>query len=458
MIPHPKGWSMALLSFVIVLGFSLPAITVAQDSAPSATAPAESAAPAPPAAAKIDKGDTAWILTSAALVLMMTIPGLFLFYGGLVRRKNVLGTIMHSFIIVGVISIQWALWGYTLAFGVDVGGIIGDLSWLGLKGVGSEPNPDYSATVPHAAFMVFQMMFAVITPALITGAFAERIKFSSFLVFIILWATVVYDPLAHWVWGVNGWMREMGALDFAGGTVVHISSGASALVAAMMCGKRIGYGQEAMPPHNLPFSVIGAGLLWVGWFGFNAGSALAADGLATSAFVATHLAASAAALAWLAMDWILRDKPTVLGAATGAVAGLVAITPAAGFVGPMSAILIGMVGGILCSMACSLKPKLGYDDSLDVVGVHGVGGTWGALATGLFASKAINAGGNDGLFFGNPGQLWVQLVSVIATLALAMIGTFILLTIVKALMGLRIADDEERIGLDLSQHNERAYE
>jgi len=430
--------------------------------APAVAAPVESpgAAPTSPpaAAAKIDKGDTAWILTCAALVLMMTIPGLFLFYGGLVRRKNVLGTIMHSFIIVAVISMQWALWGYSLAFGVDVGGIIGDLSWLGLKGVGPEPNTDYAATVPHAAFMIFQMMFAVITPALITGAFAERVKFSSFLVFIVLWATFIYDPLAHWVWGVGGWMREMGALDFAGGTVVHISSGASALVAALMFGKRIGYGQEAMPPHNLPFSVIGAGLLWVGWFGFNAGSALAADGLATSAFVSTHLAAAAAALAWLAMDWIFRDKPTVLGAATGAVAGLVAITPGAGFVGPGSAIIIGVVGGVLCSMACSLKPKLGYDDSLDVVGVHGVGGTWGALATGLFASKAINAAGNDGLFFGNPGQLWVQLVSVVATLALAMIGTYILLTVVKAIMGLRVADEEERMGLDLSQHNERAYE
>jgi len=389
---------------------------------------------------------------------MMTIPGLFLFYGGLVRRKNVLGTIMHSFIIVAVISIQWALWGYTLAFGVDINGIIGDLSWLGLKGVGAEPNADYAATIPHAAFMVFQMMFAVITPALITGAFAERIKFGSFLVFILLWATFVYDPLAHWVWGVKGWMREMGALDFAGGTVVHISSGASALIAAIMCGKRIGYLQEAMPPHNLPFSVIGAGLLWVGWFGFNAGSALAADGLATSAFVATHLAAAAAALAWLAMDWIVRDKPTVLGAASGAVAGLVAITPGSGFVGPGSAIIIGVIGGILCSMACSLKPKLGYDDSLDVVGVHGVGGTWGALATGLFASKAINPAGNDGLFFGNPGQLWVQIVSVAATWVLAVIGTYILLSIVKAVMGLRVEVDEERMGLDLSQHNERAYE
>ena len=427
-----------------------------QATVPAVTTPAPSAAPAAPP--KIDKGDTAWMLTSSALVLMMTIPGLFLFYGGLVRRKNVLGTIMHSFIIVAVITIQWVLWGYTLAFGPDIGGIIGSLAWMGLNGVGPEPNADYAATIPHAAFMIYQMMFAIITPALITGAFAERVKFSSFLVFILLWATFIYDPLAHWVWGVKGWMREMGALDFAGGTVVHISSGASALVAAIMFGKRIGYGQEAMPPHNLPFSVIGAGLLWVGWFGFNAGSALAADGLATSAFVVTHVATAAATLSWLAMDWIFRGKPTVLGAASGAVAGLVAITPASGFVGPISAIWIGIGGGVLCSIACSLKPGLGYDDSLDVVGVHGVGGTWGALATGLFASKAINAAGNDGLFFGNPGQLWIQIVAVVATWILAVVGTYILLSIVKAIMGLRLVDEEERMGLDLSQHNERAYE
>jgi Amt family ammonium transporter len=463
-MPRPTRWALPLLLWIsVALGTA--ANLSAQDLKPPAATgivaePNQAAAPGAAAATppKVDKGDTAWMLTSAALVLMMTIPGLFLFYGGLVRRKNVLGTIMHSFIIVAVISIQWALWGYTLAFGSDVRGLIGDFSWFGLNGVGAEPNADYAATIPHATFMVYQMMFAIITPALITGAFAERIKFSSFLVFIILWATLIYDPLAHWVWGVKGWIREMGALDFAGGTVVHISSGASALVAAIVCGKRIGYGLEAMPPHNLPFSVIGAGLLWVGWFGFNAGSALAADGLATSAFVATHLAAAAAALAWLAMDWILRDKPTVLGAASGAVAGLVAITPAAGFVGPMPAILIGVGGGILCSMACSLKPRFGYDDSLDVVGVHGVGGTWGALATGLFASKAINPAGNDGLFFGNPAQLWIQFVSVLVTIVLAVVGTYVLLTVIKSIMGLRVADDEERMGLDLSQHNERAYE
>ncbi|MGH7873075.1 MAG: ammonium transporter, partial [Candidatus Binatia bacterium] len=367
---HLSGAIIVLSFFLCVRAQAQEAPQVQVPVAPAAgpEAPSATVAPAAPVG-KIDKGDNAWMLTSSALVLMMTIPGLFLFYGGLVRSKNVLATIMQSFIIVAAISIQWTLWGYTLAFGPDIGGFIGGLDWIGLSGVGVEPNPDYAATLPHMTFMIYQMMFAVITPALITGAFAERVKFSTFMVFIVLWATIVYDPLAHWVWGVKGWMREMGALDFAGGTVVHISSGAAALVAALMFGRRIGYGQEAMPPHNLPFSVIGAGLLWVGWFGFNAGSALAADGLATSAFVATHVATAAATLAWLAMDWILRGKPTVLGAASGAVAGLVAITPGAGFVTPMSAILIGIGGGVLCSIACSLKPKFGYDDALDVVGV-----------------------------------------------------------------------------------------
>jgi Amt family ammonium transporter len=458
-----SSWTVLLLFFLTTaLLIASPLFAEEAPQPPSTPTAPEVAAPTAPVAAsapqpKIDKGDTAWMLTSAALVLMMTIPGLFLFYGGLVRGKNILGTIMHSFIIVAVISIQWVLWGYSLAFGPDIGGIVGSLSWFGLSGVGPEPNPDYAATIPHLAFMVYQMMFAIITPALITGTFAERAKFSTFLVFTILWATFIYDPLAHWVWGVKGWMREMGALDFAGGTVVHISSGVSALVAALMFGRRMGYGHEAMPPHNLPFSVIGAALLWVGWFGFNAGSALAADGLATTAFVVTHVATAAATLSWMATDWLFRGKPTVLGAASGAVAGLVAITPAAGFVNPMSAILIGIGGGVLCSMACSLKPKLGYDDSLDVVGVHGVGGTWGAIATGLFASKAVNAAGNNGLFFGNPEQLWIQFVAVIATWVFAIVGTFIILSILKALMGLRVSDEEENMGLDLSQHNEKGY-
>ncbi len=401
-------------------------------------APTMAAAAPPPT---IDSGDTAWILTSSVLVLMMTIPGLFLFYGGLVREKNVLATIMHSFIIVAVISIQWVLWGYSLAFGPDVGGIVGSLAWFGLRGVGLEPS-SYAPTIPHQAFMVFQMMFAIITPALITGSFAERAKFSTLIVFVLLWATFIYDPLCHWVWG-GGWMGTMGAMDFAGGTVVHISSGASALAAAIMFGKRTGYGRDAMPPHNLPFSVIGASLLWVGWFGFNAGSALAADGLAVKAFVTTNTATAAAVLSWVAMDWILKGKPTALGAASGAVAGLVAITPAAGFVGPMASIVIGLGAGVFCSTACNLKTKLGYDDSLDVVGVHGVGGTWGALATGLFAGEA--------------GQLWTQFVAVAATWILAVVGTFIILGILKATMGLRVAEDDERQGLDLSQHNERGY-
>lgn len=465
MARYKKFLSLVLLSYLfIAFVTTLPGLAQEAPQPPAAVqapaSPSPAATPSPAPQPKIDKGDTAWMLTSSALVLMMTIPGLFLFYGGLVRGKNALGTIMHSFIIVALISVQWVLWGYSLAFGPDKGGIIGSLAWFGLSGVGLDPNPDYADSIPHQAFMVYQLMFAIITPALITGAFAERAKFSTFIVFILLWATFIYDPLAHWVWGKGGWMGTnggMGALDFAGGTVVHISSGVSALVAALMFGKRAGYGHEPMPPHNLPFSVIGASLLWVGWFGFNAGSALKADGLATSAFVATNTATAAAALSWMAMDWIFRGKPTVLGAASGAVAGLVAITPASGFVGPISALWIGMGGGILCSSACNLKTKLGYDDSLDVVGVHGVGGTWGALATGLFASKAINAAGNDGFFFGNPSQLWVQFVAVAATWLFAIIGTLIILSILKALMGLRVSEEEERMGLDLSQHDERGY-
>jgi Amt family ammonium transporter len=445
---------------LILIGALLiaPAVVLAQQAPPPA-APSEAlaAAPAAPAPPKIDSGDTAWMLTSSAFVLLMTAPGLALFYGGLVRRKNALGTIMHSFIILALITIQWALWGYSLAFGPDRGGIIGSLAWVGLRGVGLDPNPDYGATIPHQAFMVYQMMFAVITPALITGAFAERMKFSSFLVFTLLWATFIYDPLAHWVWAIGGWMRKMGALDFAGGTVVHISSGVSALAAAIVIGKRRGYPQEPMPPHNLTMTVTGASLLWFGWFGFNAGSAIAANKLATNAFVVTHLATAAAALAWMFAEWNSRGKPTVLGAASGAVAGLVAITPASGFVGPMPAIAIGAGAGVFCYSACILKTRLGYDDSLDVVGVHGVGGTWGALATGLFASKAVNPDGADGLFFGNPGQLGIQAIAVLATWVFAFVGTIILLKVVDAIMGLRVSQDEEQVGIDLSQHDENAY-
>jgi len=419
-------------------------------------------APAAPAAAasaplKIDKGDTAWMLTSSALVLMMTAPGLALFYSGMVRQKNALATLMHSFIIMALISVQWVLWGYSVAFGPDKGGIIGGLEWIGLRGVGTEPYEAYAKTIPHQAFMLFQMMFAIITPALITGAFAERKKFSAFILFVLLWATLVYDPLAHWVWGDGGWLKKMGALDFAGGTVVHISSGVSALVCALMIGKRRGYGHQPMQPHNLPMTVMGAALLWFGWFGFNAGSALEANGLAVSAFLATNTAAAAAALGWMFTEWMTRGKPTVLGAASGAVAGLVAITPASGYVGPVSALIIGGLAGLLCYSACNFKSKLGYDDSLDVVGVHGVGGTWGAIATGLWASKAVNPDGADGLFFGNPGQLWTQIVAILASYALAAVMTAVILKVVDAIVGLRVPEEDEVAGLDLSQHSETAY-
>ena len=360
----------------------------------------------------MNQADTAFVLVSAALVMLMT-PGLALFYGGMVRSKNILATLMENFILLGVVGVLWALWGYSLAFGPDVGHFIGNLDWVGLAGVGFEPFKAYSETIPHQTFMIYQAMFAIITPALITGAFAERMKFSTFLVFMVLWVTLVYCPVAHWVWGDGGWLKNLGALDFAGGTVVHINAGIAALAAALVVGKRQGYGNHTtFIPHNLPMTVLGAGLLWFGWFGFNAGSALAANALASSAFTATHLATCAATLAWVATEWIVRGKPTTLGAASGAVAGLVAITPAAGFVGPMSAILIGIGAGVICYLAVLVKPRLGYDDSLDVVGVHCVGGVWGALATGLFASKLVNSAGADGLFYGNPGQFLIQVIAI----------------------------------------------
>ncbi len=448
-----------MLGFAVVLVLMGAVVVFAQQPpAPPAspTAPAE-APKAPAEPLKIDKGDTAWVLTSSALVLMMTAPGLALFYAGMVRQKNALATLMHSFIIAALISVQWVLWGYSLAFGPDMGGIIGSLEWVGLRNVGVEPFEAYSKTIPHQVFMLFQMMFAIITPALITGTFAERKKFSAFILFTLLWATFVYDPLAHWVWGDGGWLKKLGALDFAGGTVVHISSGVSALVCAIMIGRRRGYGHQPMQPHNLPLTVMGAGFLWVGWFGFNAGSALAADGLAASAFTATNTAAAAAALGWMFTEWAVRGKPTVLGAASGAVAGLVAITPASGFVGPMASVLIGALAGVVCYSACNFKSRLGYDDSLDVVGIHGVGGTWGAIATGLFASKAVNEAGGDGLFYGNPGQLWIQIVAVAATYALAIVMTAIILKVVDVMVGLRVSEEDEMAGLDLSQHSETAY-
>ena len=447
-----KTWSIFILLFLALLMFA-PGLSQAQEGVAAPATGGTGGVPPP----KIDTGDTAWMLASSALVLLMT-PGLALFYGGMVRRKNTLGTIMQSFIMICLISVQWVLWGYSIAFGPDSGGIIGNLAWAGLRGVGLEPNADYGATIPHQAFMIFQAMFAIITPALITGAFAERMKFSAFLIFSLLWATFVYDPLAHWVWGVGGWMRNLGALDFAGGTVVHISSGVSALAAALYMGKRVGYGKELMLPHNLPMTVLGAGLLWFGWFGFNGGSAVASGGLATSAFVVTNTAAAAAALTWMLIEWSHRGKPTVLGAVSGAVAGLVAITPASGYVGPVSSIIIGAGGGFVCYFgAVILKNKLGYDDSLDAFGVHGLGGTFGALATGLFATKAINSAGSDGLFFGNPYQLVVQAIAVIGTWVFAFVATMIILKIVDSLVGLRVTGEDEVVGLDMSEHGESGY-
>jgi Amt family ammonium transporter len=403
----------------------------------------------------ISAGDTAWLLLSAALVMLMT-PALGFFYGGLVRRKNVLATIMHSFFILCLISVQWVLWGYTLAFGPDKGGIIGGLDWLTLKGVGQEPGP-YAATVPHQAFMVFQMMFAVITPALITGAFAERKRFKAFVVFTLLWATFVYDPVAHWVWG-GGWLGQLGALDFAGGTVVHITSGVSALVAALVLGRRVGYGREALEPHDATMTVLGASLLWFGWFGFNAGSAITAGGLAANAFVVTNTAAAMAALTWMTVSWIHKGAPSVLGAAAGAVAGLVAITPASGYVDVSASILIGLGAGVFCYTAIQLTKRLRVDDALDVFGVHGVGGAWGAIATGIFATVAINSGAKDGLLAGNPGQLGIQAIAVGASIVYSAVMTFVILKVIDVFVGLRVPESEEVLGLDASQHREAAYQ
>jgi Amt family ammonium transporter len=407
-------------------------------------------------AQKISAGDTAFVLMATALVMLMT-PGLALFYGGMVRKKNVLATIMQSFILLAVISIQWVLWGYSLSFGPDIHGIIGSLKWIGLNHVGFTPDPDYAPTIPHEVFMIFQMMFAIITPGLITGAFAERMKFTTFLVFTILWATLVYDPIAHWVWGMGGWIHNLGALDFAGGTVVHISSAISALAAVIVIGKRHGYGKEHIPPHNLTMTIIGGSLLWFGWFGFNAGSALAASPIAGSAFVVTNIAAAAATLGWIFIEWLRSGKPTMLGAVSGAVAGLVAITPAAGYVGPISAIIIGFVAGMLCFYGVRMKQRFGYDDALDVVGVHGVGGTFGALATGLFASTVINTSGANGLFYGNPKQLLIQFIAVAATIVYGFIMTFIILKVLDWIMGLRVTQEEEIMGLDITQHGEEGY-
>jgi Amt family ammonium transporter len=405
---------------------------------------------------KIDSGDTAFVLISAALVMLMT-PGLAMFYGGMVRRRNVLGTLMHSFVAIALVSIQWILIGYSLSFGPDIQGVIGNLSWAGLRGVGIAPNPDYAPTIPHMAFMIYQAMFAVITPALISGAVAERMKFSAYLLFTLLWTTIVYDPVAHWVWGTGGWLKGLGILDFAGGIVVHITSGISALSAALLIGRRKNYLREQMPPHNLPMTVLGAGLLWFGWFGFNAGSALSAGGLSVMAFVATHAAAVAATMIWVVIEWLHRGKPTMFGAATGAIAGLATITPASGFVSPLSALVIGLLAGSLCYVSLNVKGKLGYDDSLDAFGVHGVGGILGTIGAGLLAEKAINPSGADGLLFGNIHQLFVQGLGVLAAVAYSFIVTFVLLKLIDLTLGLRISDEEEVLGLDLSQHEENGY-
>jgi ammonium transporter, Amt family len=399
----------------------------------------------------MDSGDTAWMLVSSALVMLMT-PGLALFYGGLTRSKNVLSTIMHSFMMLGVITIQFTIIGYTLAFGPDQGHIIGNLDWIALSHVSAtEPGP-YAPTITHQTYMIFQLMFAVITPALITGAFAERAKFSSFLIFMLAWSTLVYDPVAHWVWG-GGWIGRMGALDFAGGTVVHVNAGVAALAAAFVYGKRHNFGREPMEPHDVTMVVIGAALLWFGWFGFNAGSALTAGVSASNAFVVTHVATAGAMVSWVTLSWIMQGKPSVVGAAAGAVAGLVAITPASGFVTTMPALGIGLGAGALCYFAVQLRIKSGLDDSLDVVGVHGVGGAWGALATGLFAAF----GGYEGLFKGDVSQFGDQVVAVAATIAYSFIVTYIILRVLDATIGLRVSEEEEIVGMDVSVHGERAY-
>ncbi len=406
----------------------------------------------------MNAGDTAWIMVCAALVFIMT-PGVAFFYGGMARRKNILSILTQCFAIICLVSLQWVLFGYSLSFGPDTGyGIIGGLDWIGLRGVGQEPSSVYAGTIPHLVFMIFQAMFAIITPALMVGAFAERVKFSALVLFTLLWSTFVYDPIAHWVWGDGGWLGKIGALDFAGGIVVHVSSGVSALLLAVLIGKRVGYEKQAFAPHNLPITFLGGALLWIGWFGFNAGSALEAGGLAANAFVTTNTAAAAAGMAWAFMEWKMDGAPTVLGIVSGVIAGLVAITPACGFVSALSAIPIGLIAGIACYLAIArLKPLLGYDDSLDVFGVHGIGGIWGTFATGIFAAVAVNPGGADGLLFGNAKLFFIQTFYLIVCIAYALAVTWILHKIVDALVGMRVDKQSELIGLDLTQHNESAY-
>jgi Amt family ammonium transporter len=475
--------TLFLLLIVTIGAFFLPGMALAQ-SAPSsgASLPTQTSAGSPATQAQIaalqksvsdaqGSADNAWMLVSAALVLMMTGPGLALYYGGLVRTKNVLGTLMQSFAMMGIISVLWALVSYSLAFGHG-NSFIGGFEHLFLRGVGLTPNADYAPTIPHQTYMIYQLMFAIITPALITGAFAERMKFSAMAVFLILWSIFVYNPMAHMVWGVGGLLNAAGGrfpcLDFAGGTVVHVTSGVSALVAAIYLGKRIGYPKTAMPPHSMVLSFVGACLLWVGWFGFNAGSALNASGLATSAFVATHFAAAAAAISWSVAEWIHNGKPSALGAISGAVAGLVAITPASGFVQPMPALLIGFIAGVFCFlMVTRVKNRFRYDDSLDAFGVHGAGGTLGAILTGVFAASAINpifgkdANGNPlptGALEGNWHQLVNQSIGVAIAWAISIVGTLIILFVVDKTLGLRVSAEDEAAGLDLTQHGEEGYD
>ncbi|MFM8552552.1 MAG: ammonium transporter [Nitrospiraceae bacterium] len=408
------------------------------------------------AAPEINSGDTAWMLAATALVLVMIVPGLALFYGGLVRSKNVLSTVMHSFIVLCLVSVIWILFGYSLAFGPDRGGVIGSLDWAWLSGVGAQPHPLYGATIPHGVFMLFQMMLAALTPALIAGAFAERIRFNAVLLFAGLWSIFIYAPLAHWIWG-GGWLSKLGSLDFAGGAVVHISAGAAALACALAVGRRRGWRTDYMPPHNLPFVLLGTGLWWFGWVGFNGGSAKGANAVAMGALIATQAAAASSALAWMTVEWMHRGKPTVLGVASGVVAGLAAVTGAAGYIGPMSAICIGILAGGLCYFAIVWKGRIGYDDALDVVGIHGIGGIIGVLATGFLASKGLNPAAVDGLFYGNPAQIAAQGVMVLAVALYSFVGTYVILKLVDGSTGLRIAPEQEATGLDLSQHNERAY-
>lgn len=420
-------------------------------------APAMAADVARPLTSTIDKGDTAWMLISSALVLLMT-PGLAFFYGGLVRRKNILSILAQCMMLMCLVTMAWVALGYSLAFGPDIKGTIGDLSWMGLVGVGNEPSATYASTVPHVVFVMFQAMFAIITPGLIIGSFAERVRFGPFCIFSLLWSILVYCPVAHWLWADGGWLAALGARDFAGGTVVHINAGVASLAAAIFLGRRLGFPSQISPPHNLPLAVLGAGLLWFGWFGFNAGSALSAGPVAGTAFIATHVAAAAAGLSWSILDWMKYGKPTVLGMITGVVAGLASVTQAAGYVTPGGAIAIGVLGGLICWFAINaLKARFQYDDSLDAFSVHGVGGIWGCIATGIWATTAVNKGGIDGLLAGNARQLGVQALAAIVTMVYSFVATMLLFYIVNTIMRMRVSDHEERVGLDLTQHKEAGY-